>query len=272
MSANSASARDNALELLASWIAGPARFEGLGDAVKALEALVKTQGKRRPAPGSLNAALRVSLAQADAERLRDLLLVQVARPGCPVELLDGFFWKFGTEADRLVGAELLAAIRTFVEDLCGEDFDPQTDEVCHPEEVVLQFGQMLLLGCSHPPDSSPRFFTARLHSADGQAFRAGELMCEVVRVAADPLRDSGHRFFHRLKLVGQVGDPAAWIPMYEMRFSSDWVPPGVDPEIGWERLQNLEEWRANWRRQNQQPPGDPKGTGATASRRRRGSK
>jgi hypothetical protein len=227
------------IRLLAAWFAGTTRLADLQDATKALEALAKHQG--RPRKERLAEALRHSYAGLDVSNLREALLAHLVGPGCPVDLLVGFPWKFGTDADRLPDDELLAAIRTFVEDLFGEDFDPDMDEVCRPDEVVLHAGQMLLLGCSHPPGSAPRFFTAFLQAADGQAFRAGELMCAVVRAAADELRDSGHRFFHGLKLVSQVGNPVAWIPLYEMYFSTDWVPPGVDPEVGWERLQNLEQ-------------------------------
>jgi hypothetical protein len=256
-----ATAYGETIRRLAAWFAGSTRIADLKQATKALEALAKHQG--RPRKDRLAEALRHSYVGVDVSNLREALLAHLVGPGCPVDLLLGFFWKFGTDCDRLPDDELLDAIRTFVEDLSGEDFDPETDEVCHPEEVVVQSGRMVLLGCSHPPGSAPRVFTAQLHSADGQAFRAGELMCAVVRAAADELRDSGHRFFQGLKLVGQVGNPVAWIPLYEMYFSSDWVPPGVDPAVGWERLQDLERWRADRR-------GDDPGASTDPKRRKRG--
>jgi hypothetical protein len=258
-----ATAYSETIMRLAAWFAGTTRIADLKQATKALEALAKHQG--RPRKDRLAEALRHSDVGVDVSNLREALLAHLVGPGWPVDLLFGFFWKFGTDCDRLPDAELLDAIRTFVEDLSGEDFDPETDEVCRPEEVVLRSGQMVLLGCSHPPDSAPRVFTAQLHSADGQAFRAGELMCAVVRAAADELRDSGHRFFQGLKLVGQVGNPVAWIPLYEMYFSSDWVLPGVDPGAGWERLQDLERWRASRRGETQPAAND-------AKKRRRGGR
>jgi hypothetical protein len=234
-----------AIQLLADWFAGTTRLADLTQATRMLEALAKHQGRPRKDP--LSEALRQSYAGLDVTNLREALLAHVVGPGCPLDLLCGFFWKFGTDFDYLPDDELLAAVRTFVEDFRGADFDPETDEVWRPDEVVLHAGQLVLLGCVHPPEAAPRFFTANLHSADGQVFRAGELMCAVVRAAAGEVRGSGHRLFEALHLVGQVGNPACWIPLYEMCFGSDWVPPGVDPELGWERLRDVEWWRANRR-------------------------
>src|SRR5262249_6891808 len=157
-------AYNETLVRLAAWFAGTTRIADLKEATKALEALAKHQG--RPRKDRLAEALRHSDAGLDVSNLREALLAHLVGPGWPLDLLFGFCWKFGTDADRLTGDELLAAVRTFVEDLSGEDFDPDTEEVCRPDEVVLHAGQILLLGCSHPPDSAPRCFTAQLHSAD----------------------------------------------------------------------------------------------------------
>jgi hypothetical protein len=143
----------------------------------------------------------------------------------------------------VAGDELVAAVRTFQEDLFDEDFDPSTEEVCRPEAVVLRTGQVVVVGCSFPAVGIPQFFAAQLCSDNGESFRAGELMSKLVAAVARQVRDSGHRFFQGLKLVAEVGSPRASVPMYEMCFSSDWVAPGVLPEIGWSRLKDLEGWR-----------------------------
>jgi hypothetical protein len=236
-----------AVATLASWVASPSRASGLRDAARALKALAKAQRELGSRSGALGRALRISYALLDVENLRDALLRQAVGPRYPELLLFGFPWKFGTEADRLTGDELVAAVRTFAEDLMGGEFDPATEEVCRPEAVVLEAGQVVVLGCSHPPGADPRFFTAQLRADDGRSFRGGELMAKLVGASAGALRDSGHRFFHGLKLKEMVGNPAAKIPIYEMCFSSDWVPPGAEPEVGWDRLKDLERWRTQWR-------------------------
>jgi hypothetical protein len=232
-----------AIGALASWIVRgcPARDRGV--AGKALDTLAKDLGQAYSPDPALDEALRQSFALLHARNLREALLERIVGPDWPVDLLSGFGWKFGTACDQLRGDELVAAVRTFQEDLFGEDFDPTTEEVCRPESVVLRAGQVVVVGCSFPVVDVPRFFAAQLRCDNGETFRAGELMSKLVEAVADDVRDSGHRFFQGLKLVEGVGGPRARIPMYEMCFSSDWVAPGVLPEIGWSRLKDLESWR-----------------------------
>jgi hypothetical protein len=52
--------------------------------------------------------------------------MRVPHPSPAEVAQSGFPWKFGTDADRIPGEELVAAVRTFAEDLFGDDFDPAT--------------------------------------------------------------------------------------------------------------------------------------------------
>lgn len=244
---------DVAVQALASYVTHLDRARYRAAAIDALDEMAKAQQFRNP-PSPIEEALVGSYALCDAERLRTALLQRIVGPRFPLDLLGGSPWKFGTEADRLPADELIAAVQTFIEDFYGEDFDPATHEVCRPDDVVLEAPLLVLLGCSHPPEAVPRFFLKRLLPDDGKAFRSGELMVKVIAAAADELRDSGHRFFQGLDLKERVGDPVQWLPLYQMRFSSDFVPPGVDPQIGWDRLRDLERWRAQ--RRGQRPPSE----------------
>jgi hypothetical protein len=220
---------DQAIADLAAWIVNHARKAA--PAKRMIEALVKAQQGIRSSNAGIQEGLRGSDACREAQNLRDHLLVLLS--GCPFDLLYGFPWKFGTDADRLPRNELLGAVRMFVEELWDEDFDPATADVCRTDEIVLRSPQVVVMGACHPSRGQPRFFTIALRPDKGKVFRAGELWCKMVNAAAEHLRDSGHRFFHGLRLIGQVGNPVAWVPLYEMQFSSDWTQPGLDPQIGW---------------------------------------
>jgi hypothetical protein len=232
-----------AIEALASWALSGDRSRDRRQVVQALDTMAKEQQQRYSPDDRLDAALRLSYARLDAEHLRNCLLRALVGPGYPLDLLNGFAWKFGTSFDQLTGDELVAAIRTFLEDLYGKDFDPSTEEVCRPDEEVLRSGDVVVIGCSYPPQGQPRFFQVQLHSDNGASFRAGELMSKLVGAVAGELADSCHRFFLGLRLVDKVGNPGACLPLYEMCFSSDSVPPGLAPTIGWGRLNDEEQWR-----------------------------
>ena len=131
------------------------------------------------------------------------------------------------------------------EDLLGDDFDPGREEICRPDEVVLESGRIVVVGCAYPPSGSPRLFLATLESDDGRSFRAGELMAKLVGPVGDALRGSVHRAFRGLRLKDRVGQPGPSVPLYEVLLSSDRNPPDGPPTIGWERLRDLDRWRAD---------------------------
>ncbi len=239
-------AHQRAVEALASWVACPWRAGARREAARALGTLIRAQ--RALDVGSseeLREPLLHSYAALDAENLRDALLQKLVGPGWPAELLVGFPWVFGTDADRLPAGELIAAVRTYAEDLLGDDFDPGREEICRPDEVVLESGRIVVVGCAYPPSGSPRLFLATLESDDGRSFRAGELMAKLVGPVGDALRGSVHRAFRGLRLKDRVGQPGPSVPLYEVLLSSDRNPPDGPPTIGWERLRDLDRWRAD---------------------------
>src|SRR5438128_2183927 len=97
---------DAAIEALASWALCDNRSGRRQQLAQALDTMAREQEQPCSPDPRLDKALRLSSAARDAEHLRNCLLQGIVGPDYPLDLLNGFAWKFGTPFDQLTGDEL----------------------------------------------------------------------------------------------------------------------------------------------------------------------